>query len=194
MPRKPSAATIANEKVSIVAACRLIGMDLPEDLGFYGKSLKVHCPFGAIYHSDGGVEAAFRIYPDSNSAYCFACKARFSPAWLAAQAWDQDITTAAESLLEQTGYRPLSYQETWVNLIEDEPAPDVNYLGEAFKVFCSRLTPEWRRLQFEPDVAVSLSRCLSLLDLVRTAEQAKQWLAGCKKVMEATLSRVSALD
>lgn len=186
--RRRSPVGLANEQVSIVKACQLVGMDLPDDIA-YGRSIKVHCPFGDIYHADQGHEAALRIYVESNSAFCFAGCGHFTPVWLCAQAWDIDTTTAALDLLERAGIRPVSLADQWAQATEDTVLPDTTLLNEALKTFCRRLTPAWDDLQFEPGIAASLTRCLDLLDLVRTDADTQQWLQGCKQVMHAVLIR-----
>lgn len=58
---------LANERMSITQACRFIGMHLGD---FEIASVKTYCPFGELLHEDGGRSKAFRVYPETNSAYC----------------------------------------------------------------------------------------------------------------------------
>ncbi len=183
---RASLIALANEHVPIVTACRLVGVDLPEDGGL-ARSRKTFCPFGELYHSDGGAEPAMRIYPDSNSAWCFRCAAYLTPVKLAAQAWDQDWATAAAVLLDRIGYRPPSLAERWAAAVAVVPAPDTTLLAEALKVYCARHDPQWSTDQFAPDVAGQLARCLTLLDRVGDDEDAARWLAGTKRAMRAFL-------
>ena len=64
MAKTRSVVALANENVPILFVCRLISMDVPDDI--YGHSVKVVCPFAWAYHSDQGQEASFRIYPQTN--------------------------------------------------------------------------------------------------------------------------------
>ena len=191
-PRRRSAVSIANDKVPITLACRIAGMDIDDDIA-YGRSMKVYCPFGELYHSDQGVEPAFRIYVDSNSAYCFACSTYFTPVWLVAQVWDQQPAQVAVELLERVGIKPVSLADAWAQAAVRDVAPDTSLLAEALKLFCGRICVDWDDAQFEPDTAGLLSRCLALLDLVHTEGEARQWLDECKKVMRAALAQRESL-
>lgn len=186
MTRRPSPITLANEQVSIAHACRLIGMDIPDDLG-YGRSRKVRCPFGEIYHRDGGIEPAFRIYPDANAAYCFSCAVRYSPVWLVAQAWGITARAAAVELLDRAGIKPVSLADAWAHATRRDTPPDHTLLAEALKTYCARVCPDWDAAQFTPSTAGTLSRCLDLLDRVATDTDAQRWLDGCKLVMRRAL-------
>ncbi len=187
--KRRSPITLANEQVSIMLACSLIGMAVPEDVS-YGRSVKVRCPFGEIYHRDGGLDPSFRIYPESNHAYCFACAMGYSPVWLVAQAWGITARQAAAELLERAGIKPVSLADAWAAVAAPDNLPDVTLLAEALKTYCARIAPTgWAEAQFRPDVAATLSACLDLLDRVATAEDADQWLAGCKEAMSRALVR-----
>ena len=176
----------ANAKVPITVACQVIGMDLPDYAG-YQRPLKVHCPFGEFYHVDGGLDPAMRIYPDSNSAYCFAGCGYFSPVWLVAQACDVSTYDAAVSLLERVGHRPASPAQRWAQASTWESPPDVRLLSEALKTYCARICSHWSDQQFDPSVATTLTRCLALLDRVGTESEAQEWLHGVKIVMQRAL-------
>lgn len=180
--RAPSLVTVANEQVSILVACRLIGMDLPMDEG-YGRSMKVRCPFGELYHSDRGVSAAMRVYTDSNSAWCFSCGVYYTPVKLVAQQWDLDWPGAAANLLDRVGYRPVSIAEQWASVVEYDVEPDRAQLADALKTYCRRVIDGWGSRQFDADVSGLLTRCLELLDRVTSEEDAGRWLAVTKEVM-----------
>lgn len=183
---RPSVVTVANEQVSIVTVCQMLGTELPDDVGA-GRSRKVHCPFEQVYHSDGGVAAAMRIYPESNSAYCFSCSYYYTPVNLAARAMGVDQRTAAARLLDRVGYRPLDLAAAFRAVSSYEPQPDKALVADALKTYCRRIEPHWSRRQFEPVVAAALTRCLSLLDLVISADDVALWLARCKDAMRRVL-------
>lgn len=183
---------LANETVSIADACRLIGMYVDADDLI--RSRKMRCPFGSVYHSDGGVEPSFRLYPETNHAFCFARCGRFTPVWLLAQAWDIPTVEAAVKLLDAVGHKPATLAEAWKTAAHPPPSrPDPALLAEALKTFCQRICPDWIDAQFEPAVAQWLSRCLDVLDLVSTDAQAAEWLHGCKTVMENALRARSGI-
>lgn len=187
--KRESAAQI-EEQIGILAACSLIGMDLPPGVA-EGRAVKVHCPFGPIHHGDGGIEAAMRIYVDSNHVHCFAGCGTFRPAGLVAHAFDITRRAALRELMERTGYerRSSRYADVWTGGVA-RADPDRNRLAEALKTYCRRIDPNWSHRQFDRSIAVQLSRCLSLLDLVRCEQSAAQWLHGCKIAM----SRILAVD
>lgn len=172
----------ADERVSIVKVCRLIDMNVPE--GGYGKH---RCPFGDVNHSDGGVEPSFRIYTETNSAYCFACRKYFSPVHLYAEAKDKRRSQAALDLLEFIGWKPVSRAQRWAEIIAPEVTVDLSMLALALRTYCARICREWEEYQFIPEVTELFSKCLALLDRVRTPEDAEQWLETCKQVMRKKL-------
>lgn len=178
---------VANEKVPIVTVAQMLGVQLPEDVGA-GRSRKVPCPFGDLYHSDGGVSAAMRVYPETNSAYCFSCSAYYTPVSLAAKAMDLDRRTAAVRLLDRIGYKPLDVAVAWQRAAAPaEPEPNRALLAHALKTYCGRIDPYWSHRQLEPSVARVLSRCLGLLDLVKSADDVRLWLDRCKEAMRRVL-------
>ncbi len=180
---------LADEQVPITTACRLIGMYVPEAVDM-GRSVKLRCPFGEIYHRDHGVEAAFRVYPESNHAWCFSCGQHYGPTRLVAQAWGISRLQAAAELLERAGIKPATLADLWAEVAHHEPAPDTTMLAEALKTFCRRVDPDWEFNQFEPPVAAALSACLGLLDHVRNQADAALWLDQTKRVMHTHLATV----
>ncbi len=189
MNRRPNPIVYADEQVSIVTACRLIGMQVPDACDM-GRSVKLRCPFGEIYHRDHGAETAFRIYPDSNHAYCFACGQRYGPVRLVSLAWGVSNRQAAAELLDRAGLKPATLADLWAEVAHHEPAPDTTMLAEALKTYCSRIAPTWECDQFEPPVAAGLSACLALLDHVTTEAAALLWLERTKRFMHARLTTV----
>ena len=182
---KKSLIVEANERVSIVLVCRLIGVDIEE--GRTGGSTKTYCPFGRFYHSDGGTEPALRVYAESNSAYCFSCKKFFTPTSLAADAWDISKKRAAIELLDRIGYKPLTAAELWAGVQQKDPKPDTSMLGMALRTYCRRVDPNWETSQFDPKISAVLDKCLSLLERIKTSTEADEWLATCKEVMTRVL-------
>lgn len=176
---------IANAEVSIIKACNLVGLDVGD---FAVASIRVYCPFGQLYHEDGGNSKAMRIYPGTNSAYCFAGCGYFSPVKLIAMDRDMSDAEAAEFLLGEINFVPPDWEARWEDLKTrplDVSTPD---LAEALKVACARLSPDWERLQFEEEVGEMFNRCLSLLWKVRTDEDATMWLTKTKLAMKRVLS------
>lgn len=179
---RPSVITVADEQVSIVAVCQMFGVDVPDDIAD-GRSRKLPCPFGELYHSDHGRDPAMRIYADTNSAYCFSCQTYWTPVTLAAKAMDTDRRTAAARLLDRIGYRPLDLAQVWAQAVSFEPELDRAALADALKAYCRRIDPAWTTHQFDPAVSSALVRCLSILDLVRSPDDVDMWLTRCKAAM-----------
>lgn len=187
--RRPVAAVvgIANEQVPIAVAANLVGLELPTD-ETYSKSWKVFCPFGELYHTDGGAEKAMRVYPDSNTAHCFAGCGFFTPVRLVSHAWGRPQAEVARDLLERAGVKTATLRERFAAARDWHPPPDTTLLAEALKTFCRRLAPDWNTRQFDQDVAWRLTACLNLLTLVSTDADAALWLERCKQVMAKALA------
>lgn len=183
--RPPSPITVANEHVSILWVCRLIGMAVPDEVL---RPVKVRCPFGLVYHSDYGRDAAMRIYPEENRAHCFRRCGHFSPVSLAATAWDRPQSEVAVELLDLAGHRPLSLAQIWAAAVTTEQPPDTTLLGLALRTYCARLDRDWSHRQYEPQIAMVLDRCLSLLARVRSDGDAHRWLSCAKTVMARALA------
>lgn len=175
---------LANEQVSIVTVCRLLGVPLTGD----EVRRKVPCPFGQVYHSDGGLSPTMRINVEANTARCFNCEQTFTPVRLYAHALDLSFRVAAARLLDHAGYRPADPAAVWQRTQRFRPAVDKALLADALKTYCRRVCPDWPDRQFDPQVAATLTRCLAILDLVLTAQDVTQWLGACKAVMNTVLN------
>ena len=164
-------------------ACRAIGMRVaPRDDG-----AKMHCPFGNLYHPDGGDDPAFRLY--GNSAFCFACWQFWTPSMLCAAAWDVPEEIAAARLLDETGTRAPTWEDMWEDATAPEPV-DLSVLADALRVFCSGETQlAWEQARMDPQVSSYLAGCLRFLDQVKDGESARLWLELAKSVMGPVLER-----
>ena len=174
---------LANERVSITQAFSLAGYDV----GYMASSGKVYCPFGNLYHVDHGATRAMKVYPNTNSAWCFAGCGYFDPVKLMAEARDISVEQAAEAILTETGWVAPTAEALWDSLMNEPEKIDTADLAEALKVACSRMSPYWEDIQFEGGVAKMLTRCLSLLSKVRTAEDAQRWMTVAKEAMREAL-------
>jgi len=183
MTKKKSNVELANDLVDIFMVYNMIGMKVSPVYDV--RSIKVHCPF------DIGRDAspAFRIYPSTNSAYCFSCQAYYSPVKLASIAWEKTYKEAADILLEKIGHKPPTPEEIWNQAVQVEvQPPDLSSLGQALQLYCATLSVDWEMKQFDPEIAKWLDSCLSLLSCVKTETDAEKWIAGSKKVMTQVLS------
>lgn len=184
MSRKESLAQVANRHVSFPHAVRLAG------IGFYGEARErgsvIYCPFG-FRHLDGGVDKAFRVYPDHG--YCFAEKRWFSPVGLLAEVWDVSREDAAARVLDMVGYVPADYAHLWKEAVSD-PEPDREALSVALTEWCRSQSSDWQTAQYDSRVTDLLSRCIGLLPLVKTESDCRRWLERCKAAMTVVLTSV----
>ena len=175
---------IANERMSIVEACNELGMGVEN---FNLNSLKFYCPFGNVNHMDAGDSKAFRIYPATNSAWCFAGCGYFTPVKLIAMNGDMSEQEAAEKILETTGYVAPHYDAQWDALTAETVRVNTEDLAEALKIACARMDKNWESRQFDDAVAKKLRACFTLLGKVHTEEDATQWLDKTKQIMRTEL-------
>lgn len=179
-----SSIELANSRTTILEACRLAGMDLPD----YGMNTsKLWCPFGDLYHADGGTAKSFRIYVSDNTAFCFACSLYFNPVKLTAMAKGLSEADAADLLLDLSNYVPPDIESRWKAATETVEPMKTEYLAEALKVYCLRIDKEWEDKQFEDTVSTRFRMCLGLLSRVHTDADATQWLTGTKEAMRTVL-------
>jgi hypothetical protein len=170
---------LANEKIPIAQACQWAGMDVDEGEG----TRKIRCPFGDYAHSDSGAASSFRVYEDTNHAFCFACAKYWTPVSLMADVWDCSRAEAAGRMCEMAGITPPDWRERWEELHHPVP-PDTASLAEALKTWCGRVYgPGWETGQLEPRVADPLAALISVLPLVTTDDEASTWLDSSKLVM-----------
>lgn len=182
--QEESIVTLANARVTISHALRLVGTDVPD---YMGRGAKLYCPFGHLYHSDGGMAKAFRVYPDTNSAYCFAGCGAFRPVSLIAADRGMSPEDAAEFLLDLTGYVPPDLDSRWAAATAVSVDIDRGSLAEALKVACAAMDSRWEVRQFEDDVAVRFRQCLGLLPRIQSGADAAQWLQATKQIMRKQL-------
>lgn len=176
---------LANGRMSITEALAEAGTDTD---GYYGG--KVYCPFGTLYHSDGGAAKAMRVYATSNSCYCFAGCGFLNPVKVLAMVHDVSEADAAAMILDLTGYVPPDYISQWEALTAAPVQMDRESLAAALHVACARYDPLWEDHQFEDSVLVALRQCLGLLPKVTTPDDATLWLSATKKVMHRVLGEL----
>lgn len=186
--KRPGPVALANAEVSIITACRIIGMRIDADY-VDSRSAKLLCPFTDVYHSS--TDKSFRVYTDTNSAWCFSCKSYFSPVSLVAAAWDIPRTDAAAELLERSGYTPPSMAARWAEAVDAYEPPDALMLTEALKTYCLRTHPDWETRQYHPHIAATFSACLGLLARVRGDADADLWLTSCKSIMNRAVDEAT---
>jgi hypothetical protein len=172
-PRRPTLTEIANDRISFHQALAWAGIHT----GMRERGMKVDCPVC-------GGDNSLRVWPDHG--WCFSCRKYLSAVTLLAQKWDMRNPDAAFLALDKIGYVPPGYEELWEEARRG-PEPARETLGEALRIWCEANCPGWSARQFEPALAVPLSRCLGLLPSVRTEEECDEWLRRCKRVMGKAL-------
>jgi hypothetical protein len=177
----PSPEILLARKVPMWKACRAVGMRVaPRSDG-----AKTWCPFGHLFHPDGGDEPAFRLYGDH--AFCFACWKYWTPSRLCADAWDVPEEVAAARLLDETDTRPPSWEERWDQIVSPEP-PDLSQLADALRIYCSgEVQHAWEQARLDPGVSRMLTGCLGYLGQVTDDKSAREWLDLAKSVMGSAL-------
>lgn len=173
---------LANEKVDIERACQLVNVD-----ALLGT--KNYCPFGEIYHADGGRTRSFRLYSDTNSGWCFACSTYFTPVILVSRIRGVPESDAAEFLLESVGYVAPDPESRWAALMDQGLAFDHAAEREALKVFCARIDPGWESRQFDPNFAALLTKCFTPLGKVQNREDLQRWRDTTRSVMSKALTQ-----
>lgn len=170
---------LANEEVSIYTVLSKIGVEYQ---GYYGTTSKLYCPFGYITHIDGGQSKAMRVYPDTNSLFCFACNEHYTPVKLFAAYTDLDWESAAEVLLTDSGWVPETYEEKWDKLIEETKFnPEETQI--ALDNACRRIDPLWNvHATFDPYKS-AYQRCLQGLTQVVDIATSIKWLEESKEIM-----------
>lgn len=184
MAQQESVISLANGRMTIIEACAEVGSDISD---FTYGSIKTYCPFGSVFHMDGGTSKTFRVYPDTNTAHCFAGCGFFTPTRLLAKALDIPETDAAESILMKTNYVAPDYLSRWEAATATGTEVDRDGLSEALIVACLRMDKDWEIKQFDDSVSSSLRRVLGLLPKVNTSDDATRWLSVAKEFMRRAL-------
>ena len=166
----------ADRLVSIEDACRLSGV-LMDSLN------KRYCPFGFL-HSDGGLAPIFKLFTDTNSAYCFRCRKAFTPTTLYAECYNLSYRDAATRLLHHISYSEKSLnQQFHENMF---PAFDPSCYKEALLVFLKCLS-EWSECQYDSVVLSKLDQCMNALSRVTDHDSGKLWLEASKNALRKVI-------
>src|SRR4029079_8882659 len=176
---------LAESQVSIVQVCKLIGIDVEDG----GRATKYMCPFAEVFHSRPN-EKSFRVYTDTNTAFCFASSCGFfSPVSLYAKAEgfvSKDgklrMREAAKALLVKFGHEEPA-GSSWEELTNPKPRPvNTKMLGQALDVYmqrCLLLAPE----DTDQNATHIYTQLLTLLPQVKDEAAAEQWLSIGKQAI-----------
>lgn len=115
-----------DDALDIFAVANRYGLGWGESTG---RPQQVHCPM----HADSTPSA--RVYPDSNSGYCWTCQESFGPCRLAVENEHMHIMAAARHLARLYS----------VDLTPDADMEEFRALADAWETGPSDDTPEARR-------------------------------------------------
>lgn len=164
------------------------------------RSSKERCPFG-FEHDDGGMTKAMRVYPATNSTFCFAGHGFFDPVRLVAKSREWTHTRAAKHLLEARGLlAPMGYRERFAALdrarYEPKPLGNPAYAVEALQMALSAHESHGR-LQYHPVFTQGLERALALLSDIMERRPVdpdaalRSWFATASTGLGTLLDRLS---
>lgn len=153
---------------------------------FETGSMKLDCPFIGLFHE---VHRTLRIYGETNSAYCFACKDYFTPVKLISMSKDMTSDEATQWILKEKNYTEPTFEEMWDAMEAEEELVDTHSLAEALKTACAAMDPRWKDKQFEESVSGKLQQCFVLLSKVKTASDSELWLKASKVAMARVLEQ-----
>lgn len=174
------------EKVSIVT---ILGDFFGIEAAHGEEGFKTQCPIG-YEHSDGGSANALRVYPSSNSSWCFSHSQRFGPIELAELYFNLPRVQAARSLLQHYGIslHPPTTDQRWATLQESRVhRPDTGVLRELF-LKKARSLPGYDTHQYDPEVTAVVSKILRSAEDMGfdpTEEDVEKWLQTSEKIMKA---------
>jgi hypothetical protein len=124
---------------------------------------KVYCPFG-MFHRDGGVDRALRVYPQSNTAYCFAGCGFIDPIRLFRLTYDLSPLEAAKRLVETYGEAPQTWDARLSEALRPTPTPDLRTTLVAALHNALSADPRYGAISLEPYVMKVTRDCLMELD------------------------------
>jgi hypothetical protein len=165
-PKRSAALTLierANE-VSVFDVMKdFCNLEVPEG----GRSYKTFCPFQ--FEHPNSLDKNFRVYPATNSAYCFEMHGMLRPVRIVQLQKDLKATKAAIVILERYGLmKPRHYRERFNELlVEREQAKtevgDTNYIVEALHTSL-RSHPAYDEVQYRAVFRQALDEELVRLD------------------------------
>ena len=197
-PRKRSRDPVvqANRIPIIRVLSDLWNVHVPEGMGH--RSWKTFCPLG-WEHPDGGIDKGFRVYEQSNTAYCFVMHGSLTPVRLAQMKWGGKQFRVAYRLMEQYGVGKRHWKDRYEDVLRELDArADGSRNGavyvEALQLGLSNIA-NYTRLQFEPEIVRALERELTDLDeLVAghpTDDQIRGWYRKAIDKMNAVVVEVN---
>jgi len=186
IPRANDPVVIAN-RIPIHRILRdLWQSDVPMGLGH--RSWKTYCPLG-WEHPDGGVDKGFRVYEQTNNAYCFVMHGSMTPVRLAQMCWGGKPRNVARKLMEQYGLGRRYWKERYEEILQEYESRDsatqsAAYLVEALHTALSNI-PGYIQIQYKPGVVSEMENELLGLDSLMgqhpSDEQIRVWYQNARQ-------------
>lgn len=163
------------------------------NIPYEARSWKTRCPLAAE-HEDGGLDKQFRIYSESNTAYCFESHGRFDLLRL----WQMHThiskkQDAVIDLLEvfEVPYRDVPYQEKFVQIKEKRLNVSVESVVASMNLFLFSL-PRYSELQYSPEMLSGMEDFLSQIkdvcEKAKRFEEVNEWFQQQKVRLETLLA------
>jgi hypothetical protein len=146
------------------------------------------CPFD-FEHSDGGQDKALRVYPDTNSAYCFALHGVLDPVKLFSLKGDNRPLYAAQLLMRAYGIdtRPKGWRERYNDIaLQRETSVRQIPPGSVVEALQAALRQDQGYVahQFHPDVLRAVEGQLDAIDKLVSQttdiKEIQEWLTQAK--------------
>lgn len=146
------------------------------------KSAKWDCPWN-YEHGDGGLDRGFRVYPDTNTAYCFIIHGSMDPVRVVQIQEGVPRAVAAKRVCEKYGLRKPPWRDRYAQLVLEREAAGkiVNSatLGEALHRAIGIDADPWRN----PKLAEAFTRALDEMEEViplATEAEMRDWYRVAK--------------
>lgn len=148
---------------------------------------KTYCPEGEE-HSDKGRSPTLKVFPDSNSAWCFSHSKMYNPAQLAKVAVGSSRVESCKKILElyKISTAPPTVEERNQILDEMEKSEeiDVDEAREALFTY-ARTLKGWNYGQYRPTVVKAINSVLrELKDTDSSFESMDDWLTSSKRWLD----------
>lgn len=193
-PLRPNDPVVLASSIPVIRVLKdLFNVSVPEGLGY--RSWKTYCPLG-WEHPDGGVDKGFRVYEQTNSAFCFVQHGQMGPVRLAQMRWGGKQIVAARRLLEmyQLGQKRHWRQRYEEVLNEREIRQEISpaYVVEALRMALDAI-PGYTARQYESKfvslMEIELEALDELLGRHPSDAEIRQWYYETKDRLVRTITQ-----
>lgn len=186
LPRPESAIEIANRLVPLWKVLQLTSVHVPDFS--HGKSVKARCPYADMYHLTEDASKSMRVYPESNTGYCYMGCGVLTPVSVHARINGISYKAAAFRLLDLVGHKLKTLDEKWNDAVRSEPVFNREGYRDALVEYCRFLSgSDWTLMQYEERITSRMSSAFLVLDKASSDEDAYRWLEAAKSVMKQAI-------